>query len=333
MRQAQHSEDHDTRQGGLFEGQPAPIDFAPGPVRSRLVDAHRRPLVARRKGESFRVGPEAAWGYPFVELRAGNSFPAVIVDLDDPEARAAFRLAVALGDIPEPGWYVINPETGHLHAVWGLTRPVHRGHGAKLRPLAELRRVNAFYTHSLGGDPGFTGVLTRNPAHELHVTQWSHEPVTYSLSELAAAIPKGWRVPREYRDAGGVGRNHDVFRRLMRWSGRWRVYPAQLELDNVTAQSLAENEKLAEEGRIPLDLNETEGIARSVHRYALRNWSDLEERQRSFSFAQSQRAKYPRPNRKPNPASLSSRHPWVAEGVSRATWYRRRKASHPAASR
>ena len=64
--------------GGMGLRSPQPqqlaLDFAPAQVRSHgLRDAHTHPQVARRKGESFRVPASQAWGYPSLELRAGNS--------------------------------------------------------------------------------------------------------------------------------------------------------------------------------------------------------------------------------------------------------------------
>ena len=63
--------------GGMGLRSPQPqqlaLDFAPAQVRSHgLRDAHTYPQVARRKGESFRVPASQAWGYPSLELRAGN---------------------------------------------------------------------------------------------------------------------------------------------------------------------------------------------------------------------------------------------------------------------
>ena len=56
-----------TSQGELELG----IDYAPAIVREHgLRDAHLQPLVAWRKGQSFRVHARKAWGYPSLELRA-----------------------------------------------------------------------------------------------------------------------------------------------------------------------------------------------------------------------------------------------------------------------
>ena len=66
--------------GGMGLRSPQPqqlaLDFAPAQVRSHgLRDAHTYPQVARGQGASFRVPASQAWGYPSLELRAGNSWP------------------------------------------------------------------------------------------------------------------------------------------------------------------------------------------------------------------------------------------------------------------
>ena len=76
--------------GGMGLRSPQPqqlgLDFAPARVRAHgLRDAHTYPLVAPHKGASFRVPASQAWGYPSLELRAGNSWPLMGFDCDVPE--------------------------------------------------------------------------------------------------------------------------------------------------------------------------------------------------------------------------------------------------------
>ena len=64
-----------------------PIEFAPSKVRAHgLRDAHTFPLVSQGKcssgahSASFRVPAAEAWGFPEIELRAGNSWPSKFED-------------------------------------------------------------------------------------------------------------------------------------------------------------------------------------------------------------------------------------------------------------
>ena len=66
-----------------------PIEYAPTKVRTHgLKDAHSYPLVSQGKGRdgahrgSFRVPVEDAWAYPEIELRAANSWPNIVLDVD-----------------------------------------------------------------------------------------------------------------------------------------------------------------------------------------------------------------------------------------------------------
>ena len=82
------------------------IDHAPPKVRAHgLRDAHSRPLVSRGKRDgaflsSFRVSPADAWGFPSIELRAGNSWPVIILDCDGREATLRLAGAYINGRIP-----------------------------------------------------------------------------------------------------------------------------------------------------------------------------------------------------------------------------------------
>ena len=70
-----------------------PIEFAPTKVRAHgLKDAHTFPLVSMGKSHhgqhsaSFRVPAADAWGFPEIELRAGNSWPSLVLDVDGSNA-------------------------------------------------------------------------------------------------------------------------------------------------------------------------------------------------------------------------------------------------------
>ena len=246
-----------------------PIDFAPAKVRVHgLRDAHVRPLVGHRrcfgrKFHTWRTTPERAWKHPFIELRAGNSYPVVTLDCDDPEQ---FVDALSRHLIPEPSWIVTSHISGNSHAVWALARPIHRYPDSRPHPLMFLRRVVDYYTWVVNADPGYVGVLTRNPMAAIDPstkTTWgSRDP--YSLRQLAQFIPTGWQVPRPALT--GIGRNVDMFLSLMRWAGREenRDFP-------LLPIAEAINEQFAQEGRGRLPIGEIRATARSVERYR-RRW-------------------------------------------------------------
>ena len=248
---------------------PLGIHFAPAIVREHgLKDAHIQPLVARHKGESFRVHARHAWKYPSLELRAGNSWPAVTLDCDEPSAVVdALQLNHYGGRgpaLPPPNMVVERKQNGHCHASWFLARPVHRGESARAAPLRKLARITEFYRETLKADSGYAGVLTHNPLEETHgrgefQAHWGCNRA-YSLDELAEPIPTGWRLPTAPRT--DVGRNCALFKSMMTWAGS----PCNLK-GEVLAVARATNDGLD----APLSDSEVAAIAKSVERYR-RSW-------------------------------------------------------------
>ena len=244
---------------------PLGIHFAPAVVREHgLRDAHIQPLVSRRKGSSFRVHARHAWGYPSLELRAGNSWPAVTLDCDLPTVVDALHSLKSQFPLPAPNMVVERRSNGHCHASWFLSRPVHRGESARAAPLRKLARITEFYGEVLQADRGFNGCLTHNPLPETHgpgefQTNWGCDR-PYSLYELAEPIPHGWRLPTVPRT--DVGRNCSLFAVLMTWAG---------SPDNLKAEVLAVARATNDGFEIPLPDAEVVSISKSVDRYR-RSW-------------------------------------------------------------
>ena len=247
----------------LQEQLKLPIKFAPAKVRSwGLRDAHTYPLVShgkRRDGSfpgSFRVPAGEAWAYREIELRAANSYPSLIFDLDGREATMRLAYLIENAMLPRFNWAVTRPRSGGTHVVWNLARPVHRGATARKHPLSKLARIADYYAVELGADSGYSGVLSHNPMPKPQggelVTTWGVRRDPYSLEELAAVIPKGWRRPQTPRTA--IGRNCGLFASCMAWAGS----PANVGRDVLT---VALTLNLQFENPLPVD--EVVGIAQS----------------------------------------------------------------------
>ena len=281
------------------------------------------PLVSMGKAHhgqhsaSFRVPAADAWGFPEIELRAGNSWPSIVLDVDGSNALYRIVEAVDKAEILSPNWTVTRKGSGGTHAVWNLARPVHRGESARKGPLAALARVSEFHADALRADSGYTAVLSHNPMASAHgpgfVTNWFHR-AAYSLPELGEVIPFGWRRPTVSRT--GVGRNCDLFQSLIRWAG----CP-----ENKRNDCLAAAHVINQSFDIPLPHAEVAATARSVHAYRSR-WIS-----RGAYFTQEQRSlwgkargiKSGEARRKGTPLE-SDRAPWESMGISRRTWYYRR---------
>ena len=305
--------------------QPA-REALPRPLRAvGLTDAHTWPLVAWGKGEpSFRVPADRAWRYPLVELsRTGNSYAALGLDLDGRECILAFYDAVYAGKLPWPSFVVERCVSGNLQAHYCLARPVHRSDAARSGPLAFLAWVSEYFVHAAGADPGYVGVLARNPLVSAHRdrraldgrcrTVWGRrEP--YSLRELSNVIPLGWRRPSVVLSP--IGRNVTLFRTLMRESGK----PSNRDLP-LMPLALAVADALREfvPADHPFTYSEVCACVSSVERIQRRNHASG---QSAANFSRIQASRGRRSGAVRRFGSREAAAPWEGEGVSRATWYR-----------
>ena len=263
------------------------INYAPERVRIHgLRDAHTFPLVSPDRGKvqrSMRVHASEAWGYPRIEIRAENSWPALTFDCDGNASIEKLIDCATFGrNLPKPNVIVQRKASGNCHASWFLARPVHRGSGARLKPQRRFGRIAEFYQSELCADPGYSGALTLNPMYQAHhgafKTWWGCKHA-YSLDELAEPIPDGWQRPRLALTS--IGRNVDLFRALMRESGK----PSNWGRDVRDLAVL-----LNAEFEVPLPLSEVETTARSVNRIQQANLASGQT-QRAFAFLQSRRGK------------------------------------------
>ena len=102
---------------------------------------------------------------------------------------------------------------GGIHAVYALEVPVARHNAAHTLPLTYLAHVADRLAYHLGADPGYRGVITRNPIKpgpECY-THWA-KMLPYSLNELDKLLPKG-KPPK--RQLTGIGRNVDLFKSML----------------------------------------------------------------------------------------------------------------------
>ena len=91
--------------------------------------------------------------------------------------------------------------------------PVARHDAAHTAPLSYLAHVADRLAHHLGADPGYTGLITRNPINPGPecFTHWGRM-FPYTLGELDKMLPKG--KPPSHR-LTGIGRNCDLFRSMI----------------------------------------------------------------------------------------------------------------------
>ena len=309
-----------------------PIDFAPPVVREHgLVEAHTAPLVGVRLRDDGvrslgRRSPEEAWGYPLLEWsRSGRATTVLALDCDSDKSIGVVLDALRDVDAPiaRPSLVVERKRSGHVLACWCLETPVGRGPHARRAPLSFLGRVSEYYSAVADADPGFVSVLCANPVHSDYRAYWgARDP--YSLRDLGAVMPRGWRAPAFDRCRSEGGRNSTLFMLGCRFAGNlsrtdeevaWWIRGQNMR-HGIYRDSLLTP--------APLPAAEVEGIIRSINGHYRPQWR---ARTAQLPFVERQRWRGRRSGkvRWERPGCLMRERPWEAERVSRATWYRRRE--------
>jgi DNA-binding CsgD family transcriptional regulator len=215
----------------------------------------------------------------------------LIFDVDRPGAALAWDDA----HLPEPIWTSQNRDNGHAHLCWGLDAPVLLGEHDREKPMRYLSAVEAAMRAKLDADPGYSGLVTKNPAHPHWRTLWARSGGLYDLSDLSEWLNLPKFIDRRKKpERVGLGRNvatfdhvrHIAYRSVRGWKnagkGAFVYYQAHL---HDLAQQFTHNEHPS-----PLDRRECYHIARSVAKWTWTHF-DIESSDRRFSELQSYRGK------------------------------------------
>lgn len=208
-----------------------------------------------------------------------------IYDID----RAGGGIAWEEGNLPPPSWATINKANGHAHLVYGLRAPVLTSSmEARQAPLRYLNAVESAFRARLGGDDGYSGLLTKNPAHPLWWTLRGPE-LAYELGDLAEWVDlERFKVKQGVKVAEvGLGRNVTVFDFVRLWAyKKVRDYKGQVGgfvhwQKAVYDRCMARNSDFT----TPMDRREAYHIARSVSKWTW-NRFDVESSDARFSKLQ-----------------------------------------------
>ena len=205
---------------------------------------------------------------------------------------------------PAPTLTITNPENGHAHLLYALETSIRTAPDGKMKPLRYAAAVENALRRKLGADTGYSGLICKNPNH-------SH-----------------WKIAADY----GLGRNCTLFDKTRKWAYRairqgWPEYEQWLQACYDRAS--AYNQQFA----APLDDNEVIGIAKSIAKWTFNIFSkekfEAYVRDSHSSKIQSIRGRKGGliSKRGVSPRSQRTSQPWLDLKISRATFYRRKKAS------
>lgn len=223
--------------------------------------------------EESRRPAEYALAQRFCQLNPRGRLGNIVLDLDHLHG-------LNLLDAPPPTYTTLNLESGHQQPGYLLAQPVARGKQAQQGPQRYADDVRRLLTRELGGDPAFSGLISRGPLHPGHVTR----PVSgrvYTLGELLRSLPPMPGVSRRAanaaaEDADREGRNCAAFEALrfvayglhdQGVTGAALVRQVQHQADELNRSTFGQH------AVGPLPARELAGIVRSICK-----WTDAHHR-------------------------------------------------------
>lgn len=208
-----------------------------------------------------------------------------IYDID----RAGGALAWEDANLPPPSWATVNRKNAHAHLVYGLSAPVLTASmEARQAPLRYLNAVEAAFRAKLQADDGYSGLITKNPAHPLWRTL--RGPTTaYELGDLACWVDLDRFKPRQGVKVAevGLGRNVTLFDFVRLWAYKNVRKFKGVQGGFVLWQKAVLDRCAARNGDFmhPMDSREVFHIAKSVTKWTWQRF-DLEASDKRFSELQ-----------------------------------------------
>jgi hypothetical protein len=283
----------------LIPPRPYCADYLPGALQIRS-----RKLALKRRHVQLNHDRVRVW-MPF--------------DIDRPDA----YFAADDVDLPRPNFIAVNPDNGHSLSAYLLKTPAENFASSRESPLQYLAAVERGLRRRLGADPGYRGLIAKNPQHADWRVEWQ-APKPYDLGELARELSQEDMRPEARREhEAGLGRNCSVFEDVRPWAYR-NVLAFKRDGDGLDAWiqrcidiALGYNSGFAR----PMTYAEVCAIGKSIAKWTWRNFSA-----EKLSARQSYLGKKGNERRWANHVAESTTEPWVALGIGRRTYYYRKKA-------
>lgn len=235
------------------------------PLKPYCTDDLKTGLHVRPRGSALEKR--------YIQLNPPNQRVFITFDID----RCTSPYEAYDCDLPQPLWYVLNPQNGHGHLIYGLITPVYTTRAARLRPLQWLAAIEAGMRRKLGSDPMYGGLISKNPWCKTGWIVYNTSKMLYDLSYLSEwveLIHPPSKSPRE--EVAGLGRNCEIFENVRVWAyrevrGYWSACDGRYGewFDAVKTRCQEENKKF----RAPLCDAEVCGIAKSISRWVWRRMS------------------------------------------------------------
>jgi len=280
---------------------------------------------------------ERADEFEYVQPNAANLTRWLVFDVDEGDAFTAAENAGLL----EPDIIVLNPDNHKGHLYYLLSTPVSMTDRARRAPIAYLRDVRRRMTRALHADTNYVGLMAKNPLHSKWRVRWG-SCRGYSLQQLLECLPEE-KVTRTVRvRAGRVqgvtfgGRNSTLFD-----LARMRAYRAfqKHEDSGDFAETVEEDcEDINDKLDNPMGGREVRQIAKSIvtwvgDRFSYEGFKKRQKFRATRRWDKTRSVSVPLIGVYPDMAQShypakgwgERLQPWRKQGISRATYYRRKR--------
>lgn len=278
------------------------------PRKLHCADYFEDGLVIRSKASALKRR--------HIQLNLPNSYASISFDVDWPGA----YFAADDGNVLRPTFIAENPQNGHACISYMLKTPVLNFAGSRSSPLHFYAAIERGLRRRLGADPNYRGFIAKNPLHPDWRVEWQ-APEPYELGQLADWLFPNDMRPDLKRERTGASRNCDVFDDTREWAYRnvleFKRNGASLEAWTERCRKIAGGHNLIFDH--PLAPSEIRSIGKSIAKWTWRKFSEGQ-----FSRIQSFRGARGATKRWAGHTAAQATKPWLAEGISRRTWYYRR---------
>ena len=269
-----------------------------------------KPYCSDDLGHGVIIRPKkTAIQKPYIQHNPPCLVTSLVFDIDRSDAYFAWSDA----NLPQPTWIAKNPKNCHAHIGYMLATPVCTTHRARQNVIEYLAKIEQAYGLALGADRGYSGLITKNPCHrtwENHI--FGVEP--YELNYLADFVELQ-ELKTDLKEVSGLGRNCMMFDTVRKWAYKaireHRGSTFDVWLGEVLKMAINANGAFIE----PLPYSEVKATAKSIARYC---WKKDGYHYQEFIQRQSYKG------------ALGGRpslgEPWKELGISRATYFRRKKS-------
>lgn len=301
-----------------------PTDWETFPeLNSFHADLPKNPYCTDEKGVCFPRHKRTAIKHAYIQPNHPATIKWLVFDIDTPNAIFAYHD----NHLPRPQFIVRNPENGHAHYCYRLTTEVGTWGKSSVKAIEYLRAVYNALATALGADKGYSGNLIKNPYSSQHETYLTGVKPSYTLAELADYLDLS--TPSEQQ-----ADNDDFFSRNCTLFNQVRKTAYRINVDHYSEQQLyRELLILLEKNNLAFDTqlhyNELKHIAKSITRYCKSPRFKAKQAQYNAKFSQLQAQRGSKggkvSKRPPVATSEQTLKPWEQMGISRATYYSRKK--------